>query len=309
MVKMISLRDNVALRIFCILLIIKGYETTKSQFQILAENTTKIVERNLHVQQCIQSAREKAYSVNEKYGDRHFAALWISMYSRFCMIDTNFLEQDRIENAFPFRLNKEIRCLKNTKRDPIIRETFVKVRNIINGALDVFGMKRHVRLYRGMTEWKFNNQNYFVEEGFFSTSTDPTPAFRFAKGKYLLIVQNMNGVRIDKYVEERFMYQKEVLGKSGKMFQIKRKVTDYAEIKEILSDLKVNLVKVSGVDFPHTIVYISEVSVPSERQSVIEKQWPSMKSYCSVDHLSSASHAFKRAIVIQFILVMLIFFW
>jgi hypothetical protein len=117
----------------------------------------------------------------------------------------------------------------------------------------------------------------------------------------------MNGVRIDKYVEERFMYQKEVLGKSGKMFQIKRKVTDYAEIKEILSDLKVNLGKVSGVDFPHTIVYISEVSVPSERQSVIEKQWSSMKSYCSVDDLSSASHAFKRAIVIQFILVMLIF--
>jgi hypothetical protein len=220
------------------------------------------------------------------------------------MIDENLLKQDKTQNAFPFRLNKEIRCLKNTKRDPIIRETFVKVRNIINGALDVLDMEMHVKLYRGMTAWNFHNQKYFVEEGFFSTSTDATPAFRFANGKYFLIVQYMGGVKIDKYVEERFKYQKEVLGKSGKMFEINLKVTDDAQIKAILSKLSINFNRVSDVDFPDTIIYITEVLQPSKLQAVINQQWSSMESFCSVDDVSSANSVVKRAIIMQLFLVM-----
>ncbi|XP_060561405.1 uncharacterized protein LOC132721163 [Ruditapes philippinarum] len=300
--------SRISLRIFCIVLIIKGYETTKTEFQTRAENTIQVVEKNLHVEQCIQSAKEKANSVNEKYGDRHFAALWISMYSRICNIDENLLKQDKTQNAFPFRLNKEIRCLKNTKRDPIIRETFVKVRNIINEALDVFPKERHIQLYRGMTAWNFHNKKYFVEEGFFSTSSDATPAFRFANGKYFLIVQDMDGFKIDNYVDERFKYQKEVLGKTGKMFEINRKVTDDAQIKAILSELSINFDRVSGVDYPDTIIYIREVSVPSQLQAVINQQWSSMERYCSVDDVSRASSAVKRAIIIQLFLVMLSIF-
>ena len=217
--------------------------------------------------------------------------------------------QDKDLNEFPFRLNKEIRCLRNTNRDAIVRETFVKVRNIIDKSLDIFGMRKYQVLYRGMTSWNFYDRKYFVEEGYFSTSTDPTPALKFANGKYFLIVEGMYGLEIAEYVQDKFKYQKEVLGKSGKMFEIIKKINDSAQITQILTNLAVNKDKLVGIAYPHTIVYIKEVSIPNMIQSVINQQWTSMENYCSVDDSPNVSSEVKGATIIQTICFLLSFYF
>jgi hypothetical protein len=110
-------------------------------------------------------------------------------------------------------------------------------------------------------------------KGYFSTSTNATPALRFANGQYFLIGQYMYGFEIEKYVQDKFKYQKKELGKSRKMLKIDRKLTGSAQIKHILNNLEVNWDKLTGIDYPHTIFYITEDSEPNKRQGVLDRQW------------------------------------
>ncbi|XP_045191206.2 uncharacterized protein LOC123548040 [Mercenaria mercenaria] len=249
-------------------------------FEERAISAVSLVERNLHINACIQNASTKAKQFYPT-GTRYYAVLWISMYSRDCFINKDLLPKDK-ENRFPYRLNKELRCQNFSQRDPHIRSIFITVSNIINDALAIFFSQPYNQLFRGVAmDWPYADRTKFVEEGFFSCSTDVNPALNFASGNILLIIKELRGVYIADYVQEKFAYQKEVLGTTVKMFLIEGKVSDEAEINTTMSKLPVN--RALHPNNPKEIMYVRQVYSPSREEidAVIKEQDTLNEAYCS----------------------------
>jgi len=183
---------------------------------------------------CAYPARDHAAQVlGNQQGNRFFAAIWISMYSRLCHIEPRYLKyQDTKSTNFPFRMNKELRCAFHSLRDPTVKDLFRNASRMINEALGIMKPRRFTNLYRGLTTFPFAQNTYFIEDGFFSATVDLNVALRFAQGQILMVVEEMSGVYIAEYAEPRFKDQKEVLGLLRSTFKITKIVDDPGEIKE-----------------------------------------------------------------------------
>jgi len=191
-------------------------------------------------------------------GNRFFAAIWISMYSRLCHIEPRYLEYQDTKRStdrnFPFRMNKELRCAfqRNNLRNPNVKDLFLSAAHMINEALGVMKPRMFTNLYRGLTTFPFAQNTYFIEDGFFSATVDLDVALDFAKGQILMVVEAMRGLNITDYAEPRFTYQKEVLGLNGSTFEITQTVDDPVEIKNF---------KMFSSNTPRAVIFVKQVTV------------------------------------------------
>ncbi|XP_045203285.2 uncharacterized protein LOC123556560 [Mercenaria mercenaria] len=248
---------SILIWIFCVSKSFQQPQGYRTKFQHESIKTIEFVSNRLQIQRCLNAARDKVKQVGACPGDQYEAIVWMSMYSRLCTIDKRLLTEDKHINNFPFRLNKELRCSFTVyRRDPRVRTIFLQAGVMIDKAIDVLNPYPYQsNLYRGLEDFPYADQNEFVENGFFSATTDINVALHFANGNILLIVERMYGVYIADYAQERFRHQREVLAKRHSMFRIRQKVTNSKHISEIIAKLKLRITR----RYPKEIIYIYQI--------------------------------------------------
>lgn len=264
-----------------VLAILATSAANSEDFATRALNTIKDIGNRFRIYHCLEDARAKASSFRFNDRDKRFAVTWISMYSRFCKIDRSVLMQDKSTNNFPFRLNKELRCAFHTGRNKDVRIAFQHVGSIIDEALSIMeprNSSNYSNNFRGDKDFTYRSQQYFVEEGFFSTSRDINIALGFARGNTLMIVESMTGVYIADYAQDRFQRQQEVLHKTNSVFKITRIVNNTNDIKNEMLRLKAN----RNQRQPREIVYVRQVTnININNKNNLRAQQRSLSlSYC-----------------------------
>lgn len=244
-----------------------------------AEKAMQNVAKAFGIQNCIDRAKADAQKKGYKQKDRYFyAAAWIGMYCHQCDIPNEYLPQDKTLKNFPFRLNKELRCDFETTRDPAVKARFQEVSHILNEALDILGEPQpYQKLFRGYTVFPYTGANFFLDEGYFSTSKDINVALKFADGKTLMIITDMTGSFISQFAEKKFQDQKEVLATTGSQFQVNQKVTNKQDIINILKPYK----PMTKLPQPQEILLVTQVSLSAaDLNQVLDAQHKTDVGYC-----------------------------
>lgn len=234
------------------------FSTGEKSFLKYSDDVKRKAIRQFGIANCFDEAQKFASRYGYKSGQAEFdAVMWIRMYTQTCVITQGIKQTWPNFNQFYSRLNKELRCAQ-FKRNSSGQKLFMKIAEIIDKSLTwlpELRPKNYKKYYRGTNTFHFSNWTFFYDGGFFSTSSKPLEALKFADGEYFQILHLISSFRIKNLSQYRYEY--EVLCSKGSLFRTDRVERNVTEIKEEIKKLLPN-----GTDenpLPKVIMWMTQV--------------------------------------------------